>query len=226
MYSNPKRVEIDHHTMKLIIGVIAISLATLTSFFAVTSIQSISASYYEDGWSRDIFVGFLFAISAFLLAYNGKSTNEMVLSKMAAVAAMGVAMFPCKCGTHTEIIRYVHGTSAAVMFVILAIFCYIFFRRAYGKGHLQAKLRAIIYALCGITIVTSILIIAIDNFTGGIISSKINRLTFFCEAAALIAFGIAWLSASRILPLITSGKERLSLSPFSNHEEKPSVDAK
>ena len=134
MNSIPEREEIDNHTMKLIIGLIAISLAALTSIFAETPIQSISASYYEDGWSGDIFVGFLFAIAAFLLAYNGKSTYEMLLSKMAAVAAMGVAMFPCKCGTHTEIIRYVHGTSAAVMFVILAIFCYIFFRRAYGSA--------------------------------------------------------------------------------------------
>ena len=71
-----------------------------------------------------------------------------------------------------------------------------------------------------------ILIIAIDNLTGGSISSRINRLTFFCEAAALIAFGIAWLSASRILPLITSGEERLSLSPFGSREGKQSVDAK
>ncbi len=220
MYPKPERVEIDNHTMKLIVGVIAISLATLTSFFAETPIQSISASYYADGWSRDILVGFLFAISAFLMAYNGNSIYEMFLSKMAAIAALGVAMFPCKCGDHPEIIRNVHGISTAVMFVVLAIFCYIFFRRASAKGHMQAKLRAVIYALCGITIVTSILIIVIDNLTGDSISSKINRLEFFCEAAALIAFGIAWLTASRILPLITSGKERLSLSPFSNREEK------
>ena len=183
MFSNPKRVEIDHHTIKLIIGVIAISLATLTSFFSETSIQSISASYYEDGWARNIFVGFLFAISAFLLAYNGKSKNEMVLSKIAAIAALGVAMFPCKCGSHPEIIRYVHGTSAFVMFVILSIFCYIFFRRASDKGHGHAKFRAIVYAFCGITIVASILIIAIDNLSGGSISSKISRLTFLGEAA-------------------------------------------
>ena len=215
MYSNPNRVEIDHHTIKLIIGVIAISLATLTSFFSETPIQSISASYHEDGWSRNIFVGFLFAISAFLLAYNGRSTPEMVLSKIAALAAMGVAMFPCQCGSHLEIIPYVHGISTAVMFLILAGFCYIFFRRAYAKGHAQARFRAYIYALCGSTIITSILIIATDNLLGGIISSKISRLTFFAEAAGLIAFGIAWLSASRILPLITSKEERLPLSPFS-----------
>ena len=213
MFSDPKRVEIDHHTIKLIIGMIAISLATLTSFFSESSLQSISASYYEDGWARNIFVGFLFAISAFLLAYNGKSKNEMVLSKIAAIAAMGVAMFPCSCGGHPEIIRHVHGTSAAFMFLILAAFCYTFFQRASDKGHSQAKLRAYIYAICGITIVASILIIAVDHFSGGIISSRISRLTFYGERAGLIAFGIAWLTASRILPLLTSAEERFS--PFS-----------
>ena len=216
MFSKPKRIEIDHHTIKLIIGVIAISLATLTSFFSETPIQSISASYHENGWPRNIFVGFLFAISTCLLAYNGRSLTELVLSKIAAVAAIGVAMFPCKCVNHPEIIPHVHGVSAAAMFVILAIFCYMFFLRAYNKGHFQAMLRATIYALCGIIIVASILIIAIDHLSGGYISSKISRLTFFGEAAGLIAFGIAWLSASRILPLITNREERLSLSPFND----------
>ncbi len=216
MNSNPNRVEIDHHTIKLIVGVIAISLATLTSFFSETPLQSISASYHEDGWSRNIFVGFLFTISAFLLAYNGRSTPEMVLSKVAAFAAVGVAMFPCKCGSHPEIIPCVHGTSAAVMFMILAIFCYMFFQRAYAKGHAQAKVRAYIYAFCGIIIFTSIAIIAMDNFLDGIISSRISRLTFIGEAASLVSFGIAWLTASRILPIITSNDERLSLSPFND----------
>ena len=216
MFSNPERAEINHHTIKLIIGVIAISLATLTSLFSETPLQSISASYHEDGWSRNIFVGFLFAIFAFLLAYNGKSPVELALSKVAAIAAIGVAMFPCKCGNHLEIFPYVHGFSAAVMFVVLAIFCYIFFLRARNKRGLEATLRAFIYTFCGITIVTSVLIILFDHLSGGVISSKIVRLTFYGEAAGLIAFGIAWLTASRILPLITNKDERISLSPFSN----------
>lgn len=224
MLSNPIRGEIDEHTSKLIVGLIAIFLANLTSFFSETPLQSISASYHEGGWSRDIFVGFLFAISAFLLAYNGRSTRQMVLSKVAAFAAMGVAMFPCKCGSHAEVIPYVHGISAAVMFLILAVFCYLFFRRAWGKGHLQAMFRAHIYAICGITIVASILIIAIDNVSGGIISSKISRLTFYGERAGLIAFGIAWLSASRFLPLLTRKDERFSL--FSDHIGEHSIDAR
>ena len=214
MFASPKRPEIDHRTIRLVVGVIALSLASLTSFFAETPISSISASYYEDGWSRNIFVGFLFAIAAFLLAYNGQSTPEMVLSKVAACAALGVAMFPCYCGGYPEIIPNVHGASALVMFAILAFFCYGFYERARGKGHSQARLRAYIYAMCGITIVAAILVLTFDNFSGGIISAKIARLTFYGERAGLIAFGISWLTASRILPVITSKKERFS--PFSD----------
>lgn len=172
MLLSPKLPEIDHRTIKLIVGLIALTLANLTSFFSQTLITSISASYYEGGWARDIFVGFLFAISAFLLAYNGQSRREMLLSKVAACAALGVAMFPCKCGNHTEIIPNVHGVSAAVMFAILAFFCYIFFARARNKGHSEAKLRSYIYAVCGIAILAAIVTLAIDDFTNGLISEK------------------------------------------------------
>jgi hypothetical protein len=211
MIANPKLPEIDHRTIKLIVGVIALTLANLTSFFSQTKITSISASYYEGGWSQNIFVGFLFAISAFLLAYNGQSRREMVLSKLAACAALGVAMFPCQCGDHKEIIPNVHGISAAVMFVILAFFCYIFFARARNKGHSEAKLRSYIYAGCGIAILVAILTLAIDHLSNGLISEKIVRLTFYGERVGLVAFGISWLTASRVLPVLTSKDERFSL---------------
>ena len=218
MKLKPAHIEIDHHTMKLIVGVIAISLAWLTSLFSQTPLESISASYHADGWSRDIFVGFLFAISAFLFAYNGRSTFQMVLTKIAAFAAIGVAIFPCYCGGHEEIIPYVHYVSAAVMFLILAAFCYSFFKRARGKRYPQAKFRAYIYAVCGLIIAASIAVMALDFVLGGAISSKVRRITFYCETTALIAFGVAWLAESRILPLITNKKERLSLSPFKKNK--------
>jgi hypothetical protein len=214
MTIKPTRVEIEHHTIKLIVGVIAISLATLTSIFSETPLESISASYHEEGWSSNIFVGFLFAISAFLLAYHGRSVFEMVISKIAAVSALGVAMFPCSCGSHQEIIPHIHYISATIMFLILVAFCFSFLRRARSKGHTQAVFRTYLYAICGFTILVYIALIGLDSVLEGTISSRISRLTFYCEAVALIAFGIAWLTASRILPLITSKKERLSISPF------------
>src|SRR5258708_774282 len=210
MLSAPKREEIDHRTIKLIVGIVAISLAPLTSAFASTIITSISASYYEGGWSQSIFIGFLFAIAAFLLAYNGLSRTEMFLSKAAAAAALGVALFPCECGGHPALVPYVHGASAAVMFLILAYFCYCLYKRARAKGYLQANVRAAIYIVCGVTIVIAIVVLAVDSFSGHTLSERIPRLVFYGEAAGLIAFGISWLTASRTVPLITRRDERFS----------------
>jgi hypothetical protein len=210
MLSTPARQEIDHRTIKLIVGVVALSLAGLTSFFASTAITSISASYHEGGWSQTIFIGFLFAIAAFLLAFNGLSQTDMILSKVASVAGLGVAMFPCECDGHLELVPYVHGVSAAVMFLILAYFCHGFFRRATAKGHPQAKARANVYAVCGIAILLSIVVLALDHLLGGSFSTHIPRLTFYGEATGLVSFGISWLTASRVLPVLTREDERFS----------------
>ena len=208
MLPTPQREEIDHRTIKLLVGVIALSLASLTSYFAGGTITSISAAYYEGGWSESIFVGFLFAIAAFLLAYNGLSVREMVLSKVAAIAALGVALFPCKCGNREQIIPYVHAVSAAVMFLVLAYFCYIFYRRARQKGYAQANARATIYALCGIVIALAIAVVVFDSLTGGMLSAKVARIIFYAERTALMAFGISWLTASRVLPMLSREDER------------------
>jgi hypothetical protein len=190
--------------------VIALSLAILTRLFAGTGISSISESYYAGGWSQSIFIGFLFAIAAFLFAYNGLSKTEMIFSKVAALAGLGVALFPCRCETHTEIIPYVHGISAAVMFLVLTYFCYCFFRTARSKGHPQAQARATIYAVCGIAILLSIVTLAFDHFFGGTLRTAIPHLTFYGEAISLSAFGISWLIASRVLPGVTRPEERFS----------------
>ncbi len=206
-----KRNEINHHTIKFLVGFIAISLAGFSGYLTGNSIESISASYHEGFWARDIFVGFLFAISALLFSYNGYSDTDMKLSKLAAVAAIGVALFPCKCDVHTEILPGVHAVSAATMFLVLAYFCKTFLGRASQKKHKEAAIRIRIYKICMFGIIASIGILMIDHFTKGMISSWCNRITFYGESAALGFFGVAWLVASRVLPFVTNKKERFRL---------------
>lgn len=214
MTDSSTRHEVDHHTLKLIVGVIALTLANLTAYFSSAPLESISASYHEGGWSRDIFVGFLFAISAFLFAYNGYSRLEMVLSKLAAFAAVGVAIFPCQCGTQVEIIPMVHAIAAAIMFLILAAFCGMFYRRARAKHRREADWRAYIYAMCGAVIVAAVAILAADGLMGGRLSASVPRLVFYGERAGLIAFGVSWLVASLVLPFLTAVDERVSILPL------------
>jgi len=204
----PSRKEIDHRTIKLIVGIVALSLAFLTNLFSSHPLTSISAAYWEGGWSESIFVGFLFAIAAFLLAYNGYSKSEMLLSKAAAVAGLGVALFPCGCDGNPERLPHAHWICAAMMFLTLAYFCYGFRRRAEAKGHPEAKLRALIYAVCGIAIVVAIAVLVLGRLLG--LSTSIPRHTFYGEETALIAFGVSWLTASRVLPILTRKDEQFS----------------
>jgi heme A synthase len=214
MATEISKPEIDNHIMKLIVGVIAISLACLTAYFASTPLASISDSYHEGGWSRDIFVGFLFAISAFLVAYNGLDLPlEMWLAKAAAIAGILVGIFPCDCGRNNEIIPYVHFIAAAVMFLILAVFCGLFYKRARAKHHRKADWRANIYALCGSLIVAAVVVLAYDGLTGNSLSARIPRLIFYGEAVGLVAFGVSWLVASRVLPGVTEPAERVHVLP-------------
>lgn len=208
----PKSAEINQLTMKLIVGVIAIAIASVTSFVSTLdhSLLSVSESYFAGDWSRNIFVGFLFAISAFLLSYNGQTRAHMILSRVAALAGIGVAMFPCKCSNREEIIPYVHYTSAAVMFAVLAYFCIEFYRHAKSKGYRQAVWRAKIYLACFWTMAVAIAALAVNAIWGQELGIEVRfpRVVFYGEAMALVAFGVCWLVASRVLPVLTRPEER------------------
>ncbi len=202
--------EIDHRTIKLIVGGVALGLAPLTSALSPGPIASISAAYHEGGAAQSVLVGFLFAITALLLAYNGRSRTEMTLSKGAAVAALGVALFPCTCGRYAVPWPWMHGLSASVMFLILAWFCLVFFRRARAKQHTQALRRATLYALCGAAIMLSIAVLALNALLGDAWLQAMPRLVLYGEATALTAFGIAWLTASHALPWLNRASERFA----------------
>lgn len=218
MAGDAKQPDIDYRAVKLIVGLIALSLAGLTQVFSPAPLTSISASYYTGGWAQTIFLGFLFAIAAFLLAYNGMTRVETVLAKVAAVAAAGVALYPCGCGSPLVLARgaysprlpAVHFASAAVMFLVLAYFAWGFYRRARAKGHAEATIRAWIYAGCTLVIVGSIAALAVHALVGGSGTGP-DYVTYWGETFGLVAFGISWLVASRAVPGITRPDERLYL---------------
>lgn len=222
LFAKSQKQEIDDRTLKLIVGAIALSLASIEGYLTRGTVTSISASYHVGGWPQTIFVGCLFAIAAFLLAYNGKARFEKGTSKVAAVAAVGVAMFPCGCGGYPEIVPYVHNGSAAVLFVILASYCFVFLARSIkkyrerkaahrsGKEKLPPAFRGGIYLFCGVGILGAIILIAWDIYCGYSISSKYGKLVFWAEFAALVSFGFSWLTASRVIPVLSSPEEHFN----------------
>jgi phosphatidylglycerophosphate synthase len=107
------------------------------------------------------------------------------------------------------LIPYVHFIAAAVMFVILVVFCWFFYNRAHEKkdrGSVEAGRRMVVYQVCGVTIVIAMVAMAIDFLAG----SRIPRMVWYGETASLIAFGISWLTAARVVPLLSRPEERPS----------------
>lgn len=223
MTATDKNYDIDHHTLRFLVGLMAFGLPTLTLFlhWYLTGewLTSISQSYHEDAWSRNIFVGFLFAISAFLMSYNGDPDYPIQkwLSKCASIAALGIAMFPCSCNkSNAEITPNIHYFSAAVMFMVLAMFCYYFFKSAKSKPTQESKYRVTIYLACLLAILLSVFLLILDaaltrfwpQFS---IREIFKGLVFWGETVSLYAFAIAWLTASLSIPLITNKSEKVKL---------------
>ena len=220
MDGKPLDTEIDHHTAKLIVGLIALSLAMFTDWLTPgVNISSISLSYHLTDNARNVFVGSLCVISAFLWSYNGYSMFQAVLSKVAAVAVAAVAFFPCDCFTgrfddgvarEATVAGGVHTASAILMFLILAIFCWLFYLRAREKDSKEAKLRGRIYRICAVAMVGAMAVQLLD-ILGVDFSGITQRVTYYVEATGLMAFGVAWMTASRMLPFITNEDERVKI---------------
>jgi hypothetical protein len=207
--------EINQYTIKFLIGFVALSLPVVELVLSRGAITSISESYWypDSHWSRNIFVGSLFAIAALLAGYNGTSSKQLWLGKVAALAAVLISMFPCNCGDDAhEIVKGVHAASAGIMFAVLAWFCWDFIERAKTKltddRKTAASRRIVIYGACGVGMV-----IAIALFVAHIVTKE-ERLIFWGETFGLVSFGLSWLTASHKLPGITHPSEKETLFGF------------
>jgi hypothetical protein len=194
--------------MKLIVGLIALSLSGITASFAKEPLLSISHAYCADGKTRDFFIGFLFAIAALMTAHNGASAHEKIASKVGGVSAVGIALVPTACTAEAG--SPWHFIFAAIMFSILAWFCWSFYQRTKTKPHqIEAARRRIVYGCCGIGIVVSMLLIAAK---GAFHWWANTNATFIFEAAGLGLFGVSWLIASHFLPFFEHPSERMKLT--------------
>lgn len=201
----------DYRALRLLMGLIAFALPFVVWLLSARPLSSISASYHTE--ARDMFVGMLFVVSAFLWAYNGHSSNEAQLSKVASVAAILVAIFPTSCDLCETggMASSVHYLAAATLFAVLAYFCLVPFRRN-TKGQKGKKgRRSKIYFVCGWIMVGCILSVFVANFTLSDETIQALRLTFWAEAIALVAFGVAWIVAGKYFGLLVDDDEALRL---------------
>ena len=225
----------DYRTLRLLVGIIAFALPWVVTFVSSLELPSISYSYHTD--ARHWFVGLLFVVSAFLLAYNGHNTKQQRASKIASIAAFMVAVFPTSQNDEGTWVSGIHFGAALVLFGILTWFCFAFFRngiKAQRKsikenpriniklsGEIQTikeRVRSGIYIGCGIAMIMSMSAIAIAKILVrlNVVPNELIgdwSIVYWGEALALAAFGFAWLTAGKIR-LLTDKKDALVLIDF------------
>lgn len=221
---------LSHHAMRRMVGTIALLLPFVLSggtilFSLLGPAHSLphpllqrSISDYRYTSMRDCQVGGLCAIAAFLMCSRGYDWVDEITGYLAGFLTLGVALCPSvnpRDPVHTPLqleLNTVHTVFAAQLFLVLAYFCLVLFRKT-GPGKTLTKRkrhRNKIYATCGTVILTCDAVMVSLNVAGAErLLRPINPL-LTCESMALIAFGVAWM---------TKGNGLLRDRPH-NHEQQ------
>jgi hypothetical protein len=195
---------ISYLTLRKTIGVLGISLVPvlvigsylidhLVNGQPATIQTSVSAYYYTS--MRNELEGILFGIGMFLLCYDGYDRQDSVVTKLAGLFGLCIALFPTSPTSEKgDIISVIHYVTAGIFFVLLAYTSVFLFTKSSGYPTPQKFKRNRIYRICGIVMAVTVIGIPIDGIDA--IWDKIGFLhpTLILELLALASFGISWLT--------------------------------
>jgi hypothetical protein len=209
--TNP--VVLSYYSMRRMVGLIALALpfalaagSILTALLSSGHLphplleRSISDYYYTP--MRDIYVGSLCAIAAFLACSRGYDLHDEITGYLAGGCALGVACFPSFNPRSSRFTQgefgfgLVHTACAALMYLTLAYICIFLFRKSSPEKSFthRKRDRNRIYVASGL-----IMVACMAAMVGLTIRSVVERhhpspWLFWCEALANCAFGVAWLT--------------------------------
>lgn len=144
--------------------------------------------------SRDLFVGCLFAVAAILYLYKGFSKAENVALNLAALLAVGVALFPTAEYDQAVGEKFsIHGFCAVSMFICLV---YVVWFRAGDTLHLLSsgatpsptRYRQLYRIVGGVMLVSPLTAYIVNSIIG-----TETSFVFFIEVAGIWAFAAYWL---------------------------------
>ncbi|NTV17753.1 MAG: DUF998 domain-containing protein [Chlorobiaceae bacterium] len=192
---------ISYKLLRRAVGVIGVALPIVLVLgkylFEGPGIQdSISGYYYTV--MRDVFVGSLWAIAIFLMAYKGPQKKDDFCGNLACICAIGVALFPTSPGPDATgqqaLIGKFHLLFAGGFFSTLAYFCIVLFCKTDQNRQPTSRkfLRNRIYKICGCLIIGCIILIGV--FKSLLQESPVRNLepVFWLESLAIWSFGWSW----------------------------------
>jgi len=200
---------ISYRALRRAIGVLGILLPLLVTViaqvFGNTGCQPSISAYFHTT-AREVFVGVLAVVGAFLISYKGFDSTDSRASNLAGVASICVAAFPCQsllAGPKLGIFQLpqawsnrVHVLAAAVLFVTLAgISAFLFTRTDAPPNAMtdQKKSRNFVYRTCAVVMALALLEIAASSLLLTEPKQDLYRTTLLGETIALLAFGVSWL---------------------------------
>jgi hypothetical protein len=205
--------------MRAVIGFIGIGLpvALLLGdglFLAGEMPRGSLSAYYHTGM-RDVFVGSLCTVAVFLITYMVFHYNwDNVLSILAGIAALGVAVFPTGGNSpltplqdrvgETAVSR-IHFLSAAVFILTLAAISFLFGVREANRPDRtpdQHRRGKALHWTCAFVIIGAVL---------GVLATKVlgrfdSHSLFYGETVAALAFGLSWLMKGLELDILLGRK--------------------
>ncbi len=160
-----------------------------------------SLSDYYHTPMRNYLVGSLCAIAAFLVCSRGYDRRDEIAGYLAGSLALVVAIVPAvnpHRAIHTRFhddLGRVHLVAAALMFLVLAYFCLVLFRKSSPDKPLtlHKRRRNRVYFVCGLLIVASMSVVFSLTIKSVQAALWPTGVVFWCESLGLVAFGVAWL---------------------------------
>jgi hypothetical protein len=172
--------------------------------FGVKFQASISTYYHTP--MRDIFVGSMIAIGAFLWFYQGATKRENFALNCAGILAIVVALTPTaflekdgqiKCETFTlrgiseTTASYIHGTSAMLFFVAIAFVC--IFTSGETLKAISVPARKDFYKKIYKFIGAGMIIFPASSALLLVLWEEKNNIIYFVELAAVWSFSTYWI---------------------------------
>ena len=218
------------------IGIIGIALPFVLALGGALLKQQVlqpSISHYYHTIVGDIFVGSLCAIAVFLFSYCGHGRRDRIATNLASLFAVGVALFPT---ARTEdapapesMIGTIHFIFAALFFLTLAYISLRLFRLTDRVNPTPQKIaRNRVYATCGYVMLACIAMIAVVKLLFD--DSWIMQIqpVFWLEAAAIVAFGVSWLTKGEAIlkDVVPKGEVAAAARTVPHIPEKAEMAAK
>jgi len=145
-------------------------------------------SQYYHSPMRDVFVGGLISIAAFMFFYSGYGKWDRLAGILAGFLTMGVVFFPTSVSVESGGGR-VHSVLAILLFLVLAAISIFHFPRK--RPGVDTQRTDTLQVACGLIMLTCLLAVFLYYYVRGFAKSE-GCFVFIVESIALMSFGISW----------------------------------